>query len=46
MEIHTPVLKNGEFGKQEIYFFADNDEREFHSEEELIQALTEVSSDC
>jgi extradiol dioxygenase family protein len=42
MEIHTPVRKNGEFGKQKVYFFADGEKREYSGEEELLKALGEV----
>lgn len=37
-EVHTPVRKNG-FGKAKVYYFIDDDPREFRNEEELIKAL-------
>ncbi|MFW9879627.1 MAG: hypothetical protein ACFFG0_41660 [Candidatus Thorarchaeota archaeon] len=44
-EIITPVKRNiggfKDFGKQKIYFFIDGDDREFKSEEELIDAILE-----
>lgn len=39
-EIHTPVGKDGyTMGKGKVYFFIDNDKREFRTEQELIKAL-------
>lgn len=42
-EIHTPVNNNGKFGKTKIYFFIDDDKREFETEEELIKTIDELS---
>lgn len=46
MEVHTPVLKSFDgpknFGKAEIYYFIDSDEREFSTEEELIKAIEKM----
>lgn len=46
MEVHTPVLKSfdgpKDFGKAEIYYFIDSDEREFSTEEELIKAIEKM----
>lgn len=38
LEIHTPV-RDGVLGKPKVAFFADYDEREFATEEELVAAL-------
>ena len=44
-EIVTPVLRDyggpKDFGKPEIYFFIDGDEREFRTEKDLIAAVRE-----
>lgn len=45
MEIYTPVTNNWggykEFGQAEVSFFIDGDEREFKTEEEMINAIME-----
>ncbi len=42
LEIMTPKKKTGGFGKQVVAFFADGDERQFNTEEELVAAIEEV----
>jgi len=39
-EVHT-TFKRGKFDKVEVYYFIDDDDREFRSEEELLKALAE-----
>ncbi len=41
-EVHTS-FRNGIPGKGKTYYFIDNDEREFRTEESLIEALRERS---
>ena len=45
VEIVTPVLRDyggpKDFGKPEVYFFIDGDEREFRTEKDLIAAVGE-----
>ncbi len=41
LEIHTPVKANGEFGKARKTFFIDGDKREFKSEDEIREVITE-----
>lgn len=40
-ETITPQTKEGHFKKPKHFFFIDNDDREFLSEEELIEAYNE-----
>ncbi len=41
MEIHTPVIDEVrmEFGEAKRYFFIDGDERQFRTQEEMMEAL-------
>lgn len=46
MEIHTPVTNHWgdhkKFGQAEVSFFIDGDEREFKTEEEMINAIKQT----
>lgn len=42
-EVYTPANRFGEFRKAETYYFIDGDEREFTTEEELIEVIRQNS---
>lgn len=44
MEIHTTKYKTGRFGKGEVIYYIDGDNREFKTKEEFMDALRERNS--
>jgi len=39
MEIHTPVLKNGKFGKPKVAYFVDGDDKQYENENDMLASI-------